>query len=202
MMPTSNTDTELWSLTKEGDKDSFAAIYHQYFKNLYEYGSRLIDDRDLVKDCIHDLFVKLWANKGNLGDVQNVKTYLIVSLRHLIYNRMAAGKKNRLKEIDENYHFEMDWSVETKLIEKENLSEQSKKLLSAMDALSARQKEIIYLKYFEDLSYDEIADVLGITTKAAYKLLYRALDALKDIFNVPKMVLLSMLSFCKADLLS
>lgn len=202
MIATSITDAELWVSFKQGDKDSFEAIYHNYFNNLYEYGSRLVDDRDLVKDSIHDLFVKLWSNKLTIGEVKNVKTYLIVSLRHLIYNRGAAANKNRLIEVDDNYHFEMSWSAEEKLIEKERLSEQMNKLLAAINDLSARQKEIIYLKYFEELSYDEIAAALDITTKAAYKLSARALDALKEIYQVPKFVLLATLALCKVELLS
>lgn len=76
MINSSNTDAELWRSFKEGDRESFATIYYQYLKNLYEYGLRIVEDKNLVKDRIHDLFVKLWNNKLNLDEVRNVKVLL------------------------------------------------------------------------------------------------------------------------------
>lgn len=76
MINSSNTDAELWRSFKEGDRESFTTIYYQYLKNLYEYGLRIVEDKNLVKDRIHDLFVKLWNNKLNLDEVRNVKVLL------------------------------------------------------------------------------------------------------------------------------
>ena len=55
MISSQNSDAELWRSFKEGDRESFATIYYQYFKNLYEYELRIVDDKK-----------KLWSNKGNL----------------------------------------------------------------------------------------------------------------------------------------
>ncbi|MEO6681380.1 MAG: sigma factor, partial [Ginsengibacter sp.] len=88
MKDIAENDYHLWQAFQQGDRKSFSKIYHRYFNNLYEYGTRITDDRNIVKDCIHDLFIKLWANKQNLGNVANIKSYLIVSLRGTIYNQI------------------------------------------------------------------------------------------------------------------
>ena len=184
----------LWQSFQQGDRDSFANIYHEYFDRLFEYGIRLNDDRDLVKDCIHDLFVKLWTNKNNLGKVANVKAYLLVSLRGTIFNSLQKKNKHRHREIKEEDHFELNFSVENELIKREQLTTTGKELLKSIDRLTPKQKEFIYLRYFEELKYDEIATILKISTKATYKLSARSLESLRDIYQISKAALLLLIS--------
>ncbi len=186
-----NNDALIWQSFKAGDRTSFEKIYHLYFKNLYEYGMRLLNNSEFVKDHIHDLFVKIWMNKSNLAEVTNIKSYLLVSLRGSIYNKnIHKSSAVSLSELGDEYYFKMDFSAENELIRKEEFSQQRQKLLAAMNSLSARQKEVIYLRYFEELDYDEIASIMHITVKATYKLSARALDALRQILNVSNSSLL------------
>lgn len=198
MGTTAENDLHLWKAFQQGDKKSFETIYHQYFNTLYEYGARINDDTELVKDCIHDLFVKLWANKINLSIVINIKAYLLVSLRGALYNKVQKNSKHRLLEIKDGQHFELSFSVENELITREQLSASKKELLNAINQLTTKQKEFVYLKYFEDLSYDEIAAILNITTKATYKLSARALEGLRNIYNLSNPALLIFISLIKA----
>jgi RNA polymerase sigma factor (sigma-70 family) len=185
MLHAVNNDSTIWQSFKAGDRTSFEKIYQLYFKNLYEYGMRLLNNSDLVKDYIHDLFVKIWLNKSNLGEVTNVKSYLLVSLRGTIYNNTKNKKATAsIEEFGEEYYFKMDFSAENEFIRKDEFSTQRQKLLTSMNSLSARQKEVIYLRYFEELSYDEIASIMHISVKATYKLSARALDSLRQILNV------------------
>lgn len=197
-----NAQSLLWQAFQQGDRDAFAAIYQQYFRNLYEYGLRIADDKDLVKDSIQDLFIKLWSNKLNLGQVKNIKSYLLVSLRGTIYNKTKQNKRTTSIEIGDKHLFELTFTVETSFIEKENISEQSKKLLNALNNLTPKQKEIIYLKYFEELEYDEIADIMNISVKATYKLSARAIEALRGIMNMSGFSLLMIISLAKQELFS
>ena len=193
-------DPFLWQAFQQGDRESFAKIYHRYFNNLFEYGARIIEDRELVKDCIHDLFIKLWSNKLNLGNVANVRSYLLVSLRGTIYNRIQRNSKHRTQEIQEDQNFELAFSVENELIRREELNANAKELLKTINQLTSRQKEFIYLRYFEDLNYDEIATMLNISTKATYKLSARALESLRQIYNLSKPALIVFLSLITAGL--
>ncbi len=186
MINSAADDIHLWKAFRQGDRDSFAKIYHRYFNNLFEYGARIMEDRELVKDCIHDLFIKLWTNRLNLGNVENVRAYLLVSLRGTIYNRIQKNTKYRSQEIQENQNFELVFSVENELIRREHLNSQAKELLKSINLLTTRQKEFIYLRYFEDLNYDEISTIMSISTKATYKLSARSLEGLREIYTLSK----------------
>lgn len=193
-------DSFLWQAFQQGDRESFAKIYHRYFNNLYEYGARILEDRELVKDCIHDLFIKLWSNKLNLGNVTNVRSYLLVSLRGTIYNRIQRNSKHRSQEIKEDQNFEMSFSVENELIRREELNADAQELLKTINQLTTRQKEFIYLRYFEDMNYSEIAGILNISTKATYKLSARSLESLREIYNLSKPALMAFLTLISTDL--
>ena len=75
-------DTLLWKSFKQGDKKAFEQLYKKYFKVLGSYGFRLSQDKDLVEDAIHDVFIDLWRRKEYLSDVQNVKFYLFSAIRN------------------------------------------------------------------------------------------------------------------------
>lgn len=197
-----NADSLLWPAFQQGDRDAFAAIYRQHFRHLYEYGLRIAADKDLVKDSIQDLFIKLWSNRQNLGQVKNVRSYLLVSLRGGIYNKLEKDKRTSSVEIDDRHLFELTFTVEASFIEKENISEQSRKLLNALNSLTPKQKEIIYLKYFEELEYDEIASIMSISVKATYKLSARAIEALREVMNLSGFSLLMIISMVREELFS
>lgn len=200
MLNIAENETHLWQTFQQGDRDSFAKIYHRYFNNLFEYGARISEDRELVKDCIHDLFIKIWSNKSNLGKVENIKAYLLVSLRGTIYNKIQKNSKHRSLEIKDDQNFELSFSVENELIKREQLNADAKELLKSINQLTTRQKEFIYLRYFEDLNYDEISVIMSISTKATYKLSARSLEGLREIYTLSKPALMVLLSLVATDL--
>lgn len=189
-----NDDIAIWQSFKSGDKDSFKTIYFRYYGNLYEYGMRIVADKDLVKDTIHDLFVKLWKNKLNLGEVRAIRPYLLVSVRSALYNNLEKNDRKQTVEINENTPFQMVFSVESDYIKKEATSLQNQKLIDALNLLTPRQKEVIYLRYFEELDYSEISEMMDITIKAVYKLTARGLETLRNILNIPGSFMLWLLA--------
>lgn len=192
---------QLWLSFKNGNQASFQAIYHQHFSPLYEYGARFLTDKDLVKDAIHDLFVKLWSNKSNLGEVSNIRSYLLVSLRSSIFNKAHQNSKVKLTENIEQFPFEMEFSVESKYVAKEAQTKQTQLLLDALNQLSPRQKEVLYLRYFEEMDYDEIAQIMEITVKATYKLTARGIDSLRQIMNLPESNILLLLGLLSSEII-
>ncbi|MBS1606130.1 MAG: RNA polymerase sigma factor [Bacteroidetes bacterium] len=197
-------DTTLWLSFLNGSRTSFEAIYHLYYQNLYEYGMRRVDDRDLVKDSIQDIFVRLWTNRVRIKPTDNIKYYLLHALKNQLINVAKAPARSRVASIEEAGDFIMHFPPgaehsppDTNLLRKEEHGEQAQRLREALDGLTAKQKEIIYLRYFEELSYEEIAAIMNISVKGTYKLLYRALDALKEIMKISRKDLLLLLIFLK-----
>lgn len=170
-------DTTLWASFKKGDKDAFAVIYHRYHKILVQNSLRISADKDFIEDCVHDLFAEMWKNKQNLGFPQSVKAYLISSIQRKVIRQM---KKTRLifqlKETDELNDLQIDFSVERKIIAEQTRVEQQHTLFRAMKALTKRQKEAVYLKFYANLSYPEIAGKMAISTDSIYNLVSKAID--------------------------
>lgn len=193
-------DASLWQSFLDGDRQSFEAIYKLYFKSLYEYGMRRLEDEELVKDCLQDLFTKLWTNRKNLKPTTNIKYYLYASLKNSLINAQVKLSKNPAKAGADFESFKLDFENIPEPELNEQKTEQAQKLLKALNELTGRQKEVIYLRYFEDMDYNQIAQLLDISVKGVYKLNYRALDVLKGIMDLSKNDLIVLLLMIKAVL--
>jgi RNA polymerase sigma factor (sigma-70 family) len=193
-------DQITWNSFLDGSKASFQLIYSNHYQNLYSYGMRKLNDPDRVRDCIQDVFVNLWSSRSKLSTTNNVRYYLLASLRNQIVRAGVESGKWQKTELSQAENFHIQFNPETELIRKENLSERAKMLITALDLLTPRQKEVLYLRYFEELSYEQIADLLNLSLKGVYKLNYRAIDALKAVLNISKTDLLLLLMICKCEL--
>lgn len=170
-----NKEILMWSAFLAGDKDGFAQLYHFHYNALEAYAQKLLADTGLVQECIQDLFVKLWNNRANLQKTASPRHYLLKALRHIIFNKVKAGQ--RIKSIGGIEDFDSFLLV---VKEPDHAEwEFSHDLQASINKLTPRQKEIIYLYFVEDCSYEEIAEILLMTRKATYKLLYRAVENLR-----------------------
>lgn len=177
----------------KGDRQAFTSIYSTYVAGLYEYGMRILNDEDQVKDCIHDLFTKLWLNHKTIGHTDNIRFYLIGALRNTIFSYRIREDRLQKEELLNPDEFVLDFNAESDHIQKEESSAQTEKIRSALEQLTGRQKEIIYLKYFEEMDYEKISELMNLSVKGAYKLSARALDALKIILDTDKAMIIFML---------
>lgn len=174
------TDAQLWKKFKSGNEEAFALIYRSNVSLLYGYGLKLTTDKELIKDCIQDLFVEIWNTKHRLGAVKSIKSYLFKSIRRKIISEAVKRRKNsRKKEALANLNSftvnleEPDFTLDIQ----EDTNEQI--LKTALEHLTSRQKEVVYLKYFSKLSYVEIADTMELSIKGTYKLMGRSMEFLR-----------------------
>src|SRR5579871_1752414 len=151
-------DILLWESFRNGDRDAFASLFRRHYEALFRYGSKFIDNTSQLEDCIQELFVELWQSNSR-APVASVRAYLLKSLKYKIL-KTYRRRRDLVPLSDEQGDFE--WSHEDHLISGEQSAENNRKVLSALDRLSNRQKEIVYLKYFQNLSYEEISDIMNI----------------------------------------
>lgn len=166
-----------WSLFRQGDQQAFERIYKMYIVDLYSYGNKFTKDKNTTEDCIHDMFINLWQKRESIGNTDNVKAYLFVTLRRRIIKSLRKG--NVISLFEEVELFESELAIDS-IIEKSELNnEQAKKLQSAFDSLTKKQQHILYLKYYQDFNSKEIAEMLKINYQSARNALNRALIALR-----------------------
>ncbi|CAN5439073.1 sigma-70 family RNA polymerase sigma factor [soil metagenome] len=184
-LPNIQKEETIWLNFKNGSEKAFKILFDKYFSCLYSYGLQISTHKALVKDCIQNLFVELWKNKANLTEVKCVKKYLYISLRRKIIKELIRENKFKVDQLSENYDFEVTFPHEILLINDQSELEIQEKLLKSFENLSKRQKEAIYLRFYENMEYEDIAIVLSLkNVKYARTLIYRAIEVLK--FNISK----------------
>ena len=174
----------LWHLFLEGDDKCFALIYKNHIERLLLYGHKLCPDSEIVHDTIQEIFIQLFQRRNEVGTkIENLKAYLFVALRNSLIKKMVNKRKFEWLEVNDRGDepsFMVEYSYQDQLIEQEISTEVKSKLTQAVNRLPGKQKEIIYLKFEEEMNYKEISNILNISVESARKLLYRALLSLRD----------------------
>jgi RNA polymerase sigma factor (sigma-70 family) len=173
----------IWLNFQAGDQHAYSLLYDTYFKPLYGFGLKVCTDANLVKDCIQELFIKLWRTKENLGQPVSTKSYLFESLRRTILKELAKKQYTLQAHLPEDYHFEVTRSHELRLIDLQVTEERMKQLEMALQKLTRRQRDAIHLKFYGQLSYEEIAEIMEVSIRSVYNLISKALETLYQEIN-------------------
>jgi RNA polymerase sigma factor (sigma-70 family) len=171
----------------EGNKEAYSLFYIEYFKKLYSYGKKFTDDKDMLQDAIQEVFLDLWIKKDKLKQIDTVESYFFSSFRYTLLRKIKQANKI-LKETE--FGTEPEFSREHFIINREVTEATQHKLQRALDNLTPHQREAVFLRFYEGLSYDEVATVLNISVKATYKIMARSLAALKESMLVAISVIL------------
>lgn len=175
------SNEKLWELCLTGDKEAFKEIYCRFYSLLYNYGSKLVTDKDLVKDCIQDIFIKMIQNYPSLSPTPNVKGYLIKALRNKLYDTLEKEKPtDDIAQYEEI--FMTDELFPLLSFDDSETDSRTRLLMEAFSQLSPHQQEIIYLYYVNELKHEQIAEVMGINYQSSKNLLYRSLSCLRKLY--------------------
>ncbi len=170
-------DAIRWNQFKYGEEAAFADIFRKYYPGLFNYGCRITKDTSLVEDCIQELFLDIWRTKGK-ADIISLKAYIFKAFKFKLIKLLA--KNNKTTALPEEYHEQaFEISSDILMINNELHAGKNKMLLDAVSQLSPRQKEIIYLKFYLNLSYEEVSEMMEINYQAARNLIYKAVKELK-----------------------
>jgi len=167
-------DQLLWKNFQNNDRQAFALIYSRYFYVLFLNALRICGDEEMVKDCIHDLFITIWKNRKRLNIPRSVKAYLLSAVQRKIIRQI---KKERLVSLMDNAdESSVVHCVEKKIIAEQVYQQHKLYLNEALKTLTNRQKEAVYLKFYAEMSYAEIAGKMDITVDAIYNLVSKAIN--------------------------
>lgn len=188
--PAIDIDSLCWERLLTGDKNALYELYTKYYHTLLFIGLKQIPDSDLVKDVIQQQFLYLWEKRDTLMEARNVRSYLIISfLRRLTSDWVKARRTINLEVAwskKEEEYVESSW--EEQLISKNGSEAVSKNLMAVINALPARQRELIILKFYEGLSYDAITQKTGLTHRTVYNKIHEALHKIKQRLMQPALL--------------
>lgn len=186
-MPDNSYDTTneslLWVKFLEGNTHAFETIIKLFYNDMYHYGFCFTKDVYLLKDAIQDIFLTLWKNRATIGKTTAVKFYLLKSLRRKLAEHINQGKRYSLKADNKDFEnlFELQLNKEDAIIYDETNSAITEQLRNAVKKLSKRQQEIIFLRFYNNAGFNEIADTMNLSHQSVYNLLHNSINRLKDI---------------------
>lgn len=172
-------DHEIWKAFKEGDEEAFSYLYDTYFSILYVYGRNFSANPQLIMDCVQDLFLELIKRRNKLADTDNIRFYLMRSMRRRIARKLKKGSARFEQKVlddpeifvkappvpDQDFHWK---------------KEEMNKLKGAIKELPERQKEVIYLKYYFDFTNSEIAGIMDINYQSVSNHLQKAIKRITN----------------------
>jgi RNA polymerase sigma factor (sigma-70 family) len=168
-------DRKLWTLVKSGDKEAFSLLYERNIKELYNYCAKLTQDHSLIKDILQELFIEIWNKQQTLSEVNHVKVYLMSCARYKLLKAKDLNlKKNTLYIEDILKEIEMPDADDD-----DTTAQRRDQLANELNNLPERQKEVLHLKYFQNLDNDQISSIININYQSVSNLIHRALSNLK-----------------------
>lgn len=176
--PASNQSMDHWKNFKEGDFSSLGILFEKHYRELFYYGNKIVALPELVKDAIQDLFIDVWERRNKMTAVENIKAYLIISLRRELIRRTAKVRKENLLKPALSLQF--SFSPEDFLISSEQNTEHTRLLSKSLESLTDRQREVILLRFYHNLEFQEISLVLEMNVQSVRNLLFRALDKIRQ----------------------
>jgi RNA polymerase sigma factor (sigma-70 family) len=194
--PGDGEDRQIWQAFKSGDRRMFALMYTANARDLYNYGTKITTDEELVRDCIQDLYIELWRNRQTLGETDSVRYYLRKGLRRKIIRHITRSKKNTFTgNLPDESDMDVVVSYEHALILSQHQQEQKERLRAAIGQLTRRQKQALALKFFDELTYKEVSSIMSLSHQSVYNLIHQALAILKEKLG-GLVTLLAIFQFC------
>ncbi|MBD0258408.1 MAG: sigma-70 family RNA polymerase sigma factor [Cytophagales bacterium] len=191
-----HSDYQLWQAFRKGSQPAFDLIFERHVRLLCHYGRKFTADTTLVEDCVQDLFVELWERRAALGDTDSIRFYLYRSLRRRIVRALMAAQRFDPGDEASDGAFGVHLSPEHTLIAAQLDAERQHVLGAALAQLPKRQQEALQLKYFDNLSNQQIAQVMDISVDSVYKLVCGALGSLKKRIRKVSLALLLAALIC------
>ncbi|WP_153796082.1 RNA polymerase sigma factor [Foetidibacter luteolus] len=171
-----------------GNENALFSLMMLYYADLFKYAVKFLRNPDTAKDIINQFFVHVWDRREKLAEVVSVKNYLVVSFRHFLLKHLEMMKRE--KESGYNY-LQTEALAEQSFEEYAGLHQKdaalSHALQQAISALPERQKQLVQLRFYEQLSCDEIAEKTSLNIRTVYNKLHEAISRLRSPELVSKL---------------
>lgn len=174
-----NDDKPVLLALECGEAEALKALMDKYYAVLKRYGLKITRDQEVISDSIQDVFLFLWERRSNVCRIESFRPYLFSSVRNNIIRRLRHD--GRLKNISVHEFPFADDCLEVLIMEEESAATQKQFLQNHLSQLPHRQREALYLRYYEDLSYDEIGEIMGLKRQAVANYLQLALNKMRQV---------------------
>jgi len=182
---TEETDSLLWRQVKEGSESALGRLVHRYANALQNYGYKFVPDTDFVKDCVQEVFIEVWSRRQALAHPDSVRAYLLSSVRKRVLRqgfRQQIMRNDVPADLDDYAGF-VEFSPEWLLIEQESVAEKAQRVATLLNQLPKRQREVVYLRFYQGLERDEIAQIMGVAPQSVSNLIQSAFKTFRELWT-------------------
>ena len=172
-----------WNSFLSGNNDALGKIYENFYHDLYSLGTTLTPDDELVKDCIQDIFFRVSQKNTQLASVNNIRAYLLTSLKNALLNTFKEQQAYR--EFVDSYDLEepIDDLEEERIIAQE-FDRSWQKLTNLIElVLTKRQQKIIHYRFVDELTIEEISKLLNINYQSVANETQRSFNKIRKIYS-------------------
>ena len=163
-----------------GNDQAFAQLYDLYIQMLFNYGMKITQDQELLKDCIHDVFMKVYSKRGEKSMINNLASYLLISLKNRLFDEFRR-QTFTTEDAVENYAFRCSTTdVEHDYLFSEREEMQNAQVAHLMKNLTRRQRQAITLYYLEQRKYEEICKIMQMNYHSVRNLMHRGMLKLRE----------------------
>ena len=159
-------------------EEKFKEAYDLHVDALFKYCSFKVSDRELAKDLVQETFMKTWSYVAGGGQVDSMKPFLFRTLGNLIIDHYRKKKSVSLDALAED-GFDPGEDETEALFD----SLDGKRAAELIKDLPEEYSEVIFMRYIEEMSLDDIAAATGLTKNAATVRVHRGLQKLKTLFE-------------------
>ena len=164
---------------KFGNMEALSVIYEDNFDLLLNYGRKFCHEETIIEDSIQNIFTSLIRSREKLGEINNVRQYLMIAHRNELFELISKSRKTIISENIPDILFRPEYSVEVEIVEKEGQMRLKKFLKDSLQKLSSHQQEVLYLKYDVGLSYEDISNTLNISVESCRTAIYRSIKTIR-----------------------
>ena len=163
-----------------GNDHAFAQLYDLYIQMLFSYGKKLTQDEELLKDCIHDVFVKVYSKRQEKSSINNLGSYLVISLKNRLLDEFRRQTFTTDDAVEDYESRQSTDDVEHDYLFRERENMHQSKVSYLMQNLTKRQRQAITLYYLEERKYDEICDIMQMNYHSVRNLMHRGMLKLRE----------------------
>jgi RNA polymerase sigma-70 factor (ECF subfamily) len=174
-------DVELIREAARGEIDALASVYDRYSRLLMTTAERMLGDRAMAEDLVHDVLMEVWRSAASYDVARgSVRTWILVRLRSRALDRLRSARTRREVAAPEEHQPVADDG------EDPSLEPDRRAIRSALAELPPEQREVLELAYFHGLSSSEIAERMGSPLGTVKSRTAAALAKLRSALDVPR----------------
>ncbi|MGX5820060.1 RNA polymerase sigma factor [Chitinophaga lutea] len=171
---------ELWSDVLKGDENAYALMHRQLHPVLYRYAFAMLGSEDLAQDAVQEAFIRIWFKKEHIGPLRHVRAFFFTALRRGALNQLRGLRSLQILPAAEP---DIAFSAEDIVIGREEQDHLRARISDYLNQLPKRQREVIWLRFYEELTYPEIADIMKINYQSVLNLAHKAIAQLRELMG-------------------